>query len=207
MPQGPYGEDPGRGDFTLEPQGMPVMNFFNRVWGPVKPFGPGHGLGPGPVPNVPMYRDTWGGQVPDANPMDDILPPSVCPQPCPTTVRADLCAPSGRPASPWDSPDPFGDPSFSPAGVRTVPEWETNNGVKSVPGGSALVGPGGMFVFPAPQLPASPRGTVVPAGVAVGPPGAVSTAAPTKSKGLLQQIPWWGWIAAGVVVWQIVGKR
>ena len=186
---------------------MPVMNFFDRGWGPTKPFGPGHGFGPGPVPDVPMYRDTWGGQLPAANPMDDILPPSVCPQPCPTTVRADLCLPPRRPVSPWDSPDPFGDPSFSPPGVRVVPEWETGNGVKNATGaGSALVGPGGMFVFPMPKLPTAARGPVVPAGESVGPPGSVSTPAPART-GLLQKIPWWGWVAGAVVVWQIVGKR
>jgi hypothetical protein len=209
MAQGPYGTSPGSGGFTLQPQGMNVANFFQQ-WGPVAPFGPQRGIGPGPVaPGLPMYSDTWDG---NSNPLDEILPPADCPQPCPTTVRSDLCAPRKRPLGPWDDPDEFGDPAYSPPGVRTVPEWETT-GVKSVPGGPALVGPAGAFVFPTPKLPEEPRGAAVPAGEVVGSPGAVTPQAVVDPSGIIPaarkpfRIPWWGWIAAGVVVWQIVGKR
>lgn len=211
MAQGPYGVDPGEGGLTLEPQGMPIRPFFpGGGWGPQVPFGPGGGVpgggpGPGPVANVPMYDDIdgWPMQAP-RNQADDIAPSGECPQPCPVTVRADLCLPQ-MPASEWD-PDPFGDPKqWVPPGVRTVPEY-TPSGVKTTPGGPALVGPGGEFVFPSPKLPSEPRGTVVPAGERVGPPGSVDagrTRAPaagvqTSARGF--RIPWWAWLVAGALV-------
>lgn len=217
MAQGPYGIDPGSGGFTLEPQGMPVQNFFRQGgWGPQVPFGPAHGFGPGPIPwQDPMYdtRDGWPMQGP-ANPMDDIAPPGECPQPCPTTVRADLCFPQprvGRQA--WGPSDPFGDPAeFIPPGVRTIPEY-TPNGVKSVPGGPALVGPGGQFVFPTPKLPSTPRGTAVPAGEVVGSPGAIDAGRPLERPAGVQtatrrgfRMPWWAWVVAGVAAWQVMGR-
>ncbi len=212
MAEGPYGIDPGTPGFTLEPQGMPVRNFFQQGWGPQLPFGPGHGFGPGPIPNIPMYRDAdaWP-QMGPANPMDDMLPPMECPQACPTTVRADLCRPQ-MPRSEWDQ-DPFGDPSeYVPPGVRTVPEY-TPAGVKSAPGGPALVGPGGQFVFPTPKLPAGPRGTAVPAGESVGPPGAIDAGRKLPPAAGVQtsarrgfRIPWWGWIAGGLLVVQVLRR-
>lgn len=214
MAQGPYGIDPGDGGFSLEPQGMALRNFFRQGWGPQQPFRPGGGgPGPGPVRNPPMYDtiDGWPAQGPAARtPLDHLLPPASCPQPCPTTVQTNLCVPQG-PSAGWDATDPFGDPAeFIPPGVRTVPEY-TPTGVKSVPGGSALVGPGGAFVFPTPKLPAEPRGTTVPAGEVVGlpgavshgPPGAPSNAIPPHRRG----IPWWGWAIAGVVAVRILGGR
>lgn len=208
MAEGPYLIDPGSGGYTLEPQGMPLQNFFNQVWGPVQPFNPQHGFGPGPVPDVSIYRDAM--PIPQ-DAMAPILGPRACPQPCPTTVDVNLCMPRKRPGSPWDEPDEFGDPAYSPPGVRVVPEWEPA-GVKSVPGGPALVGPGGSFVFPTPKLPAEPRGTAVPAGEVVGPPGAVTggpKGAPAKTVGAKKKfsIPWWGWLAMGVVAWQVLGRR
>lgn len=216
MAQGPYGIDPGEGGFTLEPQGMPVHDFFpGNGWGPQVPFGPGGGPGPvpgggpgpGPVPwGLPMYpTDLDAGRLPAAG----IAPPLACPQPCPVTVRADLCAPQG-PQKSWDT-DPFGDPrSFIPPGVRTVPEY-TPTGVKTGTGQTTLVGPGGSFVFPTPQLPSTPKGTAVASGEVVGVPGAVELGPegyPVNALGVAprRRIPWWIWLAAGVVAWRAFGR-
>jgi len=177
------------------------------------PFGPAHPFGPGPIANIPMYadqgdRDAWP-QTGPANPAEGILPPMECPQPCPTTVRQDLCVPQG-PSAAWRT-DPFGDPAqFVPPGVRTVPEY-TPVGVKSVPGGSALVGPGGQFVFPTPKLPRGPRGAAVPAGEVVGLPGAIDAGRRLPADAGVQtsarfRIPWWGWAAAALLAYQVVGR-
>lgn len=127
-----------------------------------------------------------------------LLPPSVCPQPCPITVDVLLCRPRANPQIPVD---PFGDPKFTPPGVRTVPEWETK-GVKPLPGGPVLVGPGGQYVYPTPMLPAGPRGLPIAAGelsefdVDVTPAPAALTGFTLPA--WVSTIPWWAWAAAAV---------
>ena len=210
--QAPYGLPRPTG-FTLEPQGMPVQNFW-RNWGPRQPFvGP---LGPGPVAPPPpgpwsaTHTDTGSLYAPAANPIDAILPPSVCPQPCPVTVQASLCR---RPAIPRQDTDAWGDPrQLIPPGVRTIPEWSLT-GIKKTPGGPILVGKGGMFVAPSPLLPSQPRGRVVAAGEEIGLLGAVygadNSAVIDESLGARParpRVPLWGWALGALVLMRMVRR-
>ena len=194
--------DPGRGGYTLEPQGMPLQPFFNVGWGPRKPFGPAHGFGPGVIANIPEYRDTWGTPDMDAHP---IAPPMLCPTQCPTPVSVAFCHPQKR--GDWGSDvDPWGDPKeLVPPGVRTDPSW-TPVGVKNATGGKALVGPDGANVFPSPMLPAAPRGLPLAAGELVGASGAVTDSG-AAGGGLFARIPWWGWAIGAVVAVKMLGGR
>ncbi len=143
----------------------------------------------------------WGPMGPPAGatPTGGLLPPSVCPQPCPVTVDILLCRPRSHPQVPVD---PFGDPKWSPPGVRVVPEWETRD-VKPLPGGPVLIGPGGQFVYPTPMLPEGSRGLPTAAGVLSDlddDTAPTPVAAGIVLPAFLRQIPWWGWAALAVLL-------
>jgi len=151
-------------------------------------------------------RDTWGPQdFAPPSPTNDLLPPALCPQPCPVRVDLDFCRPQ-----PWPhtSDDRWGDPrTLVPPGVRTEPGW-TPDAIKASPGGPVLVGPEGTFIYPAPELPVTKTGLPIAGGGVLSPEGAgVANAALLPSKASLQlpKLPWWGWAIAGFVAYRMLG--
>lgn len=153
------------------------------------------------------YDDFISPPAPPApSPMNDLLPPSQCPQPCPISVDLDFCSPQPWPRT---TTDRWGDPhTVVPPGVRTEPYW-TPGAIKACPGGPILIGPDGTFIYPAPRLPETARGLPIAAGGTIGPTGVdfvQEHLVPTPLT-RLQRVPWWGWAIAAVVAVKMFGGR
>ena len=143
---------------------------------------------------------------PTPTPTSGLLPPGVCPMPCPVRVDLDFCAPQ-----PWPhtTDDRWGDPhAIVPPGVRTEPYW-TPGAIKASPGGPILLGPDQTYLYTSPRLPDNPRGLPIPAGGVIGPAGtelARETLVPVGAP-WFARVPWWGWVIAAVVAAKVMGGR